>query len=157
MSRFLGLKVKDGEKPFSLLDFLIHWLINTAGFTLFAHEYGHLIGARLIGMEAQIRSTNLTSVYPDPTRFPLTNLEHLIFYGSGGFFQCIFYTIKNYRNNDREQRLVNWMVAVHGLIYGIFEAMTPKAMWGFGGLLASMVGFWIFIMFLIWRKPEIIA
>ncbi len=158
MSYFLGWAADDSDqKPFSLLDFLIQWIIKTAGFGLYAHEYGHLMGAKLIGMYAEIRTTNLAAVYPDMNRFPLTVGEHLIFYGAGGFAQCVFFLILNVRNSDRENRLVNGMVAVQGLIYGVFEAMAPRSLWGFGGLLGSIAGFMVFFAFLVWRRPEIVA
>ena len=156
MSSFLGLKAEE-QKPFSLIDFLIQWVIKVGGAALFIHEYGHLIGAQLIGMYAEIRSTNLAAVYPDMARFPLTEAEHLIFYGSGGLMQCLFFLALNIRNNDRENRLINAMVAVQGLIYGVFEAMAPRGMWGFGGLLGSAAGFALFFAFLAWRKPDIVA
>lgn len=157
MSNFLGLRVTEEQKPFSLLDFLVQWTVKVSGFSLFVHEYGHLIGAKIIGMYAEIRTTDLAAVYPDPLRLPLTSTEHWIFYGSGGFFQCLMFLAMNFRNNDRESRMVNSMVAVHGLIYGVFEAGLPRAMWGLGGLLGSMTGFFIFFLFLWWRKPEIVA
>ena len=108
-------------------------------------------------MYAEIRSTNLAAVYPDMARFPLTEAEHLIFYGSGGLMQCLFFLALNIRNNDRENRLINAMVAVQGLIYGVFEAMAPRGMWGYGGLLGSAAGFALFFAFLAWRKPDIVA
>ena len=157
MSNFLGLKTETKQKPFSLLDFLIQWVLRAGGFALWAHEYSHLMAAQLLGIYAEIRTTNLAAVYPDTTRFPLPWGEHIIFYGAGGLAQCIFFLILNIRNNDRENRLINAMVAVQGLIYGVFEAMAPKSQWGFGGLLGSAAGFAVFFAFLAWRKPEIIA
>lgn len=144
------------EKPLSLLDFLIQWIIRVAGASLWIHEYGHLYGAIFINLYAEIRTTNITAVYPDPTRFPLSSMEHLIFYGSGGVLQCLFFLAMNIRNNDRENRLVNAMVAVHGLVYAVFEAGFPRSTWGLGGLLGSFTGFFIFFLFVWWRKPDII-
>lgn len=157
MSHFLGLRVEEGQKPVSLLDFLIQWILRVAGASLWIHEYGHLYGALAINIYAEIRTTNITAVYPDPAALPFTQMEHLIFYGAGGLLQCLFFLAMNIRNNDRENRMVNAMVAVHGLIYGVFEAMAPRSLWGLGGLLGSFAGFFIFFLFVLWRKPEIVA
>lgn len=145
------------KKQFSLLDFLIQWVIRVGGASLFIHEYGHLIGANLINIYAEIRSTNLSSVFPDTATFPLSQVDHWIFYGAGGVLQCLFFLVMNIKNEDRESRMVNTMVAIHGLIYAVFEAGFPKSMWGFGGLLGSLVGFSAFFAFILWRKPEIVG
>lgn len=145
------------KKQFSLLDFLIQWVIRVGGASLFIHECGHLVGASLIGLYAEMRTTNLTSVFPDPTAMPLSQVDHWIFYGAGGIIQCLFFLAFNLKNNDSENRMVNTMVAIHGLIYAVFEAMAPKSQWGFGGLLGSVVGFAVFFLFLLWRKPEIVG
>jgi len=157
LSGFLGLQVEEGQKPISLFDFLVQWILRVCGASLWIHEYGHLMGAMAIGLYAEIRTTDIAAVFPDPGAFPLTPVQHLVFYGSGGALQCLFFLALNIRNSDRENRLVNAMVAVHGLIYGVFEAMAPKSMWGFGGLLGSFTGFFIFFLFVWWRKPEIVA
>lgn len=157
MSDFLGLRVKEKQKPFSLLDFLIQWGARVGGALVLLHEGGHVVGAALIGLYAEYRSTNLAAVYPDASALPLPFVKHVIFYGMGGFLQCVLFLIFNIRNNDRENRMVNGMVAVHGIIYAVFEAGFSKSTWGLGGLLGSFAGFFMFFLFLVWRKPEIIA
>ena len=71
----------------------------------------------------------------------MTANEKLFFYGSGGLFQALIFLVLCLWNRDEENRLVNKMIAIQGVVYGLFEALLPSVWWSFGGSIAVIVSF----------------
>lgn len=109
------------------------------------HEYGHLIGLRLLGVPGEIRSTVLNAVYPS---ISLYGVDHLIFYGAGGAFQALVALALIIRCKDFEIKLANIFVASHGLVYGAIEATAHRSWWGLGSMLGSVAGVFV-VLYLI--------
>ena len=118
---------------FKFRDFLAQLLFKFTLLSLFVHEYGHLLAVRLMGYEGEIRSSALASVYLTSAQ-GITELEYRFFYLSGGLFQAAVFLLMCISNEDAENRLVNKMVAVYGVVYGCFEAFTPRVWWSAGGV-----------------------
>jgi hypothetical protein len=116
------------------------------------HEYGHLLALRLIGVPGEIRSTVLNAVYPSEL---ITGPDAVIFYGGGGAVQAIAFTLMALRNKDAENRLINIWIAIQGIVYGAFEALTPKNYWNLGASIGTYVALFIIIGIIIWRKPAV--
>ena len=118
-------------------DFLVQLSLRIFVLGVFVHEYGHLIGLRLLGVPGEIRSTMLNAVYPSMS---LYGIDRLIFYGAGGAFQALVSLILIFRCKDFEIKLANIFVATHGLIYGAIEATAHRSWWGLGSMLGSVAG-----------------
>ena len=119
------------------------------GISNLIHETMHLLGARLIGLYAEIRSTHLFNTYRD-TR-PLTQMEHIVFYGSGGCFTALLFFMFSLRLRDPEAKLISQYVAIEQFTYSIFEAFTPKSFWGFGSMISLTAGL-LFLIFMLTHK-----
>ena len=104
------------------------------------HEYGHLLSLRIMGYSGEIRSHALNMVYPIDVA-GWTAPERLFFYGSGGLFQALIFLVLCLWNKDEENRLVNKMVVIQGVIYGLFEGLLPNMWWSFGASMALVVSF----------------
>lgn len=116
------------------------------------HEYGHLLALRLIGVEGEIRSTVLNAVYPAHT---VTGTDKIIFYGGGGFVQAVAFLLMAVRNKDEENRKINVWMAVQGLVYGAFEAFTPRTYWNLGASLGLFLGLFLVMGVIVWKKYEV--
>lgn len=105
---------------------------------LIVHEYSHLLALRLMGYTGEIRSTMLNAVFP--TQYSLMQpWQKTTFYFSGGLGQALTFSLMCLYNKDEENRLVNKMIAVWGLIYGAFEAFAPRAWWDLGSVIGLMI------------------
>lgn len=118
------------------------------------HEYGHMLSLRFMGYTGEIRNTMLNAVFP--TQYHLMNdLEKTIFYLSGGMFQALVFTLLCISNADEENKLANRIVAIQGFIYGLFEGLCPREMWGIGSVISMIVSLiflsWVFFR---WNKKD---
>ena len=82
------------------------------------HEYGHLLALRIMGFNGAIYARALNMVYPVDVAHMTIKQQYLFFF-SGGFFQALIFLILCLWNKDEENRLVNKMVAIQGIIYGL--------------------------------------
>jgi hypothetical protein len=117
------------------------------------HEYGHLLALRLLGVPGEIRSTMLNAVYPSEL---ITGPNAIIFYGGGGVVQAIAFSLMAMQNKDAENRLINIWIAIQGLVYGAFEALTPRSYWNLGASIGTYVALFIIIGFVLWKKPKVL-
>ena len=141
----------------SFTQIVFHLFMRNAVF-IGVHEQAHLWGARLIGLYAEVRSTNLDAAYPDLAAFgrPLTWGEHVCFYGSGGFFTALICLLFDYGNTDPDTRIINRWMAVESFIYGCFEAFAPRSFWNFGSMLGVLVAFGVATLIIIRMKPDLV-
>ncbi len=116
------------------------------------HEYGHLVALRLMGLHGKIVAVSLNMVYPLQT---LSASQARIFYAGGGLLQAAVFFLLMLRNRDAENRLINMVVAVSGLIYSVFEAFAPRVFWSLGSTLGVIVGMLLVGGIIIWRKAEV--
>jgi hypothetical protein len=137
----------------SVSDILFQMFLRGVVLSTMIHEYGHLLALRLLGVDGEIRASALNAVYP---KIPLYGYKALVFYGGGGMMQALVFIILAVRNRDDENRLINIMIAVEGIIYGLFEALAPRTFWGFGTTLGFMIGALLIGAVIIWKKSEII-
>jgi hypothetical protein len=114
----------------------------------------HVFGSSLIGLYAEYRSTNLFAVYRDTQQ--LGRLEHLVFYGSGGWCTSILFYLFSLRNKDPENRLIARYVALSNFIYGCFEVLSPKVFWEMGSMVGMSVGLAFIFIVILWKKPKIV-
>ncbi len=115
------------------------------------HEYGHLLALRFIGVEGEIRSTMLNAVYPTQ---PVGGADAVIFYAGGGLVQAVAFLLMMVRNKDAENKFINGWMAVHGVVYGAFEAFAPRSFWNLGSSLGVFLGMFLVMGFIIWKKAE---
>ena len=113
---------------------------------VFVHEYGHLIGLRLLGVQGEIRSTALNAVYPSTH---LYGVDHLIFYGAGGALQALVALALIIRCKDLEIKFANLFVAAHGVVYGAVEATAHRSWWGLGSMLGSVAGVFVVLCLIV--------
>ena len=137
----------------SVSDLLFQLLLRGIVLATMIHEYGHLLALRLMGINGEIRSGALNAVYPGRT---LVGTERLVFYGGGGIVQATVFIILAIRNRDAENRLINIMIAVEGIIYAFFEAFAPRVFWSFGSSFGALIAALIIGGIIIWKKTEII-
>lgn len=141
----------------SFTQLVFHLFMRNAVF-IGVHEQAHLWGARLIGLYAEVRSTNLDAAYPDLTAFgrPLTWGEHVTFYGSGGFFTAGICLLFDYGNTDPDTRIINRWMAIESFVYGCFEAFAPRSFWSFGAMLGTMMALGVILLIIIRKKPDLV-
>lgn len=101
------------------------------------HEYGHLMALSVMGYRGVIRSELLNAVYPLDIAL-MSELEKKLFYVSGGLVQAATFLVLCIFDRDEEDRLVNKMVAVQGVVYAFFEGFFPRTWWEVGALVSSI-------------------
>jgi hypothetical protein len=129
------------EFKFNFTEFLFQLLFKYIALATAIHEYGHLLALRILGYEGVIKSTALNHVYPSSLA-GITQLERHFFYIAGGWIQAFVFLFLCIGNKDREQRMINKMIALEGFIYGVFEAFTGPGWWQVGatvGMIAATV------------------
>jgi len=136
----------------SLSDFAFQIFLRGIMLGTIIHEYGHLVGLRLIGVEGEIRSTVLNAVYP---AHPLSGTEALTFYGAGGAAQGIVFLLLMLRNKDVENSLIYFWMAIQGFIYGFFEALSPRTFWNLGSSIGLYVGLFVIMAYAAWKKMPV--
>ena len=136
----------------NIRDLFFQLIIRMVMLATMVHEYGHLLSLRLMGYTGEIRSHALNMVYPTDVS-GWTQAEKLFFYGSGGLFQALIFMILCLWNKDEENRLVNKMVAIQGVIYGLFEGLMPSMWWSFGASVALIASFIFMAVVLIKSNP----
>ena len=124
----------------NLKDVVLQLTIRMVLISTTVHEYGHLLALRVMGYAGEIRSSALSAVYPTDV-VGITQREKLFFYGSGGFFQALIFLALCLWNKDEENRLVNKMIAVQGIIGGVFETLSPNKYWGYWGAISIIASF----------------
>ena len=102
------------------------------------HEYGHLLSLRIMGFDGAIYARALNMVYPVDIAHMTINQQYLFFF-SGGMFQALIFLTLSLWDKDEENRLVNKMVVIQGVIYGLFEGLMPRMWWEFGASIALVI------------------
>ena len=118
------------------------------------HEYGHLLALRALGYTGAISSEALNVV----TSFDIASaslFELRVFFLSGGLFQCLIFLSLCLLNKDEENRLVNKMVAIQGLIYALFEGFLRPVWWELGGTIGIIVSFIFMAVVIVKSNPTL--
>ncbi len=112
------------------------------------HEYGHLLALRVMNYRGYIHSNTLNMV--TALEFNTMSLrEQRFFFFSGGLFQCLMFLAMCIFDKDEEDRLVNKMVAIQGIIYAFFEAFTYRMWWQFGTFISILFAFGFMVLVLV--------
>ena len=100
---------------------LLYFILTLLPIAAPIHETGHLFASEYLGIGSVIESSQINKVVP--LVVPLPDDAKFLFYVSGGLYQfSVFFVISLFL--DKTSELAFKMVAIQGLVEGVFETNT---------------------------------